>query len=76
MKYINEITFLKAYYCSILGKYAFTPADRTKWTEKATLDLESLGIPARVYANPDPQNNYYEGKAADYSVQPEDYIQN
>ncbi|CAO3590799.1 unnamed protein product [Absidia cylindrospora] len=68
MKFINEIKFLKAYYCSILGKYAFTPADRMEWTEKAILDLDSLGIPADVYCNHDPQNSYCEGKPADYTV--------
>ncbi|KAI8331150.1 hypothetical protein BC941DRAFT_439130 [Chlamydoabsidia padenii] len=74
MKYVNEIKFLKAYYCSILGKYAFTPADRIEWTEKATLDLDSLGIPAQVYSNSDPQNNYFEGKPADYSQEVDDYL--
>ncbi|KAI8086298.1 uncharacterized protein BX664DRAFT_335464 [Halteromyces radiatus] len=68
MKFINEIKFLKAYYCSILGKYAFTPADRKEWTEKAASDLESIGIRPEVYCNSDPQNCYYEGRPADYAV--------
>jgi hypothetical protein len=68
MKFINEIKFLKAYYYSILGKYAFTPADRMEWTEKAILDLHSLGIPYQRYVNSDPQHYYTDGKPADYTV--------
>ncbi|ORZ21135.1 hypothetical protein BCR42DRAFT_345789 [Absidia repens] len=73
MKFINEIKFLKAYYCSILGKYAFTPVDRMEWTEKAALDLDSMGISIEAYCNGDPQNYYCEGKPADYTLSTTDY---
>ncbi|KAI8343565.1 hypothetical protein BC941DRAFT_411733 [Chlamydoabsidia padenii] len=68
MKFINEIKFLKAYYYSILGKYAFTPADRMEWTGKAILDLHSLGVPYERYVNNDPQHYYTVGKPADYTL--------
>ncbi|KAI9307012.1 hypothetical protein BJ944DRAFT_228992 [Cunninghamella echinulata] len=68
MKFINEIKFLKAYYYSNLGKYAFTPMDRIEWTKKARSDFERLNIPVEVYCNPDPINCYHEGKVADYTM--------
>ncbi|ORX50236.1 hypothetical protein DM01DRAFT_1409225 [Hesseltinella vesiculosa] len=58
MKFIHEIRFLKAYYCSILGKYAFSPKDRIEWTEIAKTEFERINIASAVYCNPDPQNLY------------------
>ncbi|KAI9311398.1 hypothetical protein BX666DRAFT_2032142 [Dichotomocladium elegans] len=65
MHFIQEITFLKAYYWANLGKYAFTPADRIEWTERARIDLDRLEIPSHVYCNPDPSNCYSSGHKAD-----------
>ncbi|KAI8073297.1 hypothetical protein BC940DRAFT_343964 [Gongronella butleri] len=58
MKFIHEIRFLKAYYCSILGKYAFSPIDRVEWTDIARKELEMININADVYCNPDPPSLY------------------
>ncbi|CAO3629174.1 unnamed protein product [Cunninghamella blakesleeana] len=68
MKFINEIKFLKAYYYSNLGKYAFTPMDRIEWTKKAKSDFERLNIPEEIYCNIDPVNLYHSGKPADYTL--------
>lgn len=65
MHFIQEIRFLKAYYWANLGKFAFTPADRIEWTERAKKDFDALGIPADTYCNPDPGNIYYRGFQAD-----------
>ncbi|KAF7723985.1 hypothetical protein EC973_001445 [Apophysomyces ossiformis] len=65
MHFIQEIRFLKAYYWSMLGKYAFTPADRIEWTERAKADLENLQIPSHMYCNPDPAKCYSRGTPAD-----------
>lgn len=65
MHFIQEITFLKAYYWANLGKYAFTPADRIAWTERARTDFDQLEIPSHTYCNPDPVNCYARGEEAD-----------
>ncbi|KAI7901853.1 uncharacterized protein BX663DRAFT_512624 [Cokeromyces recurvatus] len=68
MRFIQEIRFLKAYYWANLGKYAFMPADRIEWTERAKADLEVLKIPSHVYCNPDPANSYSRDAPADLTV--------
>lgn len=68
MHFIHEIKFLKAYYWANLGKFAFTPEDRINWTERATKDLDLLGIPADTYCNPDPENLHYRGFPADFRL--------
>ncbi|KAL0095824.1 hypothetical protein F4703DRAFT_1826999 [Phycomyces blakesleeanus] len=65
MHFIQEIRFLKAFYWANLGKYAFTPADRIDWTDRAKIDFDSLGIPSHVYCNPDPAKLYSRGAPAD-----------
>ena len=51
---MHEIKFLKAFYCAVLGKYAFTEEERIDWTNKAKDELDRLGIPSKEYCNPDP----------------------
>ncbi|KAG0191251.1 hypothetical protein DFQ28_000646 [Apophysomyces sp. BC1034] len=73
MHFIQEIRFLKAYYWAMLGKYAFTPADRIDWTERAKADLENLQIPSHMYCNPDPAKCYSRGTPADFQLKFEKY---
>ncbi|KAI9311724.1 hypothetical protein BX666DRAFT_1994979 [Dichotomocladium elegans] len=54
MHNIKEITFLKGYYMANLGKFAFTPDERKKWTESARAEFDLLDIPTHIYCNPDP----------------------
>ncbi|KAI9496217.1 hypothetical protein BDB00DRAFT_953131 [Zychaea mexicana] len=54
MHFMHEIRFLKAFYCSVLGKYAFTAEERTDWTNQAKEAFVQLGIPHAEYCNPDP----------------------
>lgn len=65
MHYLDEIRFLRAYYWSKMGKFAFTPKDRIEWTNRAKKEFHELGIPAHTYLNPDPGNIYYRGLPAD-----------
>ncbi|KAI9269939.1 hypothetical protein BY458DRAFT_510336 [Sporodiniella umbellata] len=66
MQFIQEIRFLKAFYWANLGKYAFTPQDRSEWTERARKDLAVLKIAPHIYCNPDPKNLYSRGRTADF----------
>ncbi|GAN05696.1 hypothetical protein MAM1_0099c05170 [Mucor ambiguus] len=68
MRFIQEIRFLKAYYWAMLGKYAFTPADRIEWTHRARADFVDLKIPYHVYCNPDPANSYSRNIPADLTA--------
>ncbi|KAI9478765.1 MAG: hypothetical protein EXX96DRAFT_572195 [Benjaminiella poitrasii] len=68
MRFIQEIRFLKAYYWANLGKYAFTPANRIEWTQRAKADLEDLKIPSDIYCNPDPANSYSRDTPADLTA--------
>ena len=51
---MNESKFLKAFYCAVLGKYAFTEEERVDWTNQSKDELDRLGIPSTEYCNPDP----------------------
>lgn len=55
MHFIQEIRFLKAYYWSNLGRYAFSIEDRIEWTERAKRDFDILHIPSEVYCVTDPE---------------------
>ncbi|KAI9362251.1 hypothetical protein BD770DRAFT_316637 [Pilaira anomala] len=68
MRYVQEIRFLKSFYWANLGKYAFTPADRIEWTQRAKADFDDLKIPSHVYCNPDPANLYSRDTPADLTA--------
>ncbi|KAL0091054.1 hypothetical protein F4703DRAFT_1400836 [Phycomyces blakesleeanus] len=68
MHFIEEIRFLKAYYWSFLGKYAFKPTERIKWTEQARNEFRKLNIPDEIYCNPDPGNCYARGTPANIRI--------
>ncbi|KAI8083598.1 hypothetical protein BDF21DRAFT_337121 [Thamnidium elegans] len=68
MRFIQEIRFLKSFYWANLGKYAFTPADRIEWTQRAKADFDDLKIPSHVYCNPDPANLYSRDTPADLTA--------
>ncbi|KAI8374416.1 uncharacterized protein BYT42DRAFT_639583 [Radiomyces spectabilis] len=69
MHFIQEIKFLRAYYWSNIGKYAFSPQERIKWTEQARRDFDALKIPAHIYCNPDPAHCYTGGQQADLRLE-------
>ncbi|KAI7854568.1 hypothetical protein BDC45DRAFT_508695 [Circinella umbellata] len=50
---LHEVKFLQAFYCAVLGKYAFTEEERVDWTNQAKEEFERLGIPSNEYCNPD-----------------------
>ncbi|KAI9248827.1 hypothetical protein BDA99DRAFT_608896 [Phascolomyces articulosus] len=54
MHFMHEIKFLRAFYCSVLGKYAFHKEERIDWTNQARGEFIRLGIPHEEYCNPDP----------------------
>ncbi|KAI7871605.1 hypothetical protein BDF14DRAFT_1762829 [Spinellus fusiger] len=64
MHYIEEISFLKAYYWSFLGKYAFKSSERINWTDKAIKEFRHLGIPYSIYCNPSPEKSNVKGTIA------------
>ncbi|KAI9008961.1 hypothetical protein CLU79DRAFT_891574 [Phycomyces nitens] len=68
MHFIEEIRFLKAYYWSFLGKYAFKPTERIRWTEEARNEFRKLKIPDEIYCNPDPGNCYARGTPANIRI--------
>lgn len=51
---LQEIPFLRGYYLSKLGRFAFTMEDRIAWTNEAEKLFRQANIPAQFYCNPNP----------------------
>lgn len=51
---MHEIPFLRGYYLSKLGRFAFTMDDRIAWTREAEKLFREVNIPAQFYCNPNP----------------------
>ncbi|CDH51330.1 hypothetical protein RO3G_09281 [Lichtheimia corymbifera JMRC:FSU:9682] len=49
-----EIPFLRGYYLSKLGRFAFTMDDRIAWTREAEKLFREVNIPPQFYCNPNP----------------------
>lgn len=49
-----EIPFLRGYYLSKLGRFAFTMEDRIAWTREAEKLFREVNIPPQFYCNPNP----------------------